>query len=107
MIFLQYGEGRMDTWRSARMVQDRPTVEDLPGLRPDAEAGTGGGGGEIRCPLCGWTPTAEDLWTCRCSHSWNTFDTGGVCPNCLYRWTNTQCLACQGWSPHSDWYPKG
>ena len=66
----------------------------------------GWGGGEIRCPLCGWTPAAEDRWMCRCQHSWNTFDTGGVCPNCLHQWANTQCLACQGWSLHSDWYPK-
>jgi hypothetical protein len=33
----------------------------------------------IRCPLCGWSPR---------------IDTGGVCPACLQRWTETQCLSC-------------
>jgi hypothetical protein len=58
----------------------------------------------IRCPLCGWSPAKNDLWSCTCGHSWNTFDTGGVCPACLYQWTETQCLKCGKWSPHSDWY---
>lgn len=89
------------------MVEDRPSVEDRPDAHPDTETGsTDGGGGDIRCPLCGWVPAPEDLWMCRCSHFWNTFVTGGVCPSCLYQWTYTQCLACHGWSPHSDWYPK-
>lgn len=31
----------------------------------------------IRCPLCGWSPRKEDLWSCTCGNEWNTFDTGG------------------------------
>jgi hypothetical protein len=82
-------------------------VEDRPATAPDVQAGnTGGGESGIRCPLCGWVPRAEDRWSCRCGHSWNTFDTGGVCPNCLRKWEHTQCLACHQWSLHSDWYPK-
>jgi hypothetical protein len=61
-------------------------------------------GPRIRCPLCGWTPGKDDVWSCVCGHVWNTFDTGGVCPGCLHQWTSTQCLACHRWSPHSDWY---
>jgi hypothetical protein len=92
----------------ASMVEDRPIIKDRPGAIPEVETGTtDGGGGDVRCPLCGWTPSAEDRWMCRCRHSWNTFDTGGVCPGCLFQWANTQCLACHGWSLHSDWYPKG
>ena len=31
-------------------------------------------------PLCGWSPHKEDHWFCECGHSWNTSDTGAVCP---------------------------
>ena|SRR5215469_7441757 len=38
-------------------------------------------GRSIRCPLCGWSPREDDRWSCTCG---NAFDTGGVCPACLY-----------------------
>ena len=63
-------------------------------------------GPRIRCPLCGWSPRKEDRWFCTCGNEWNTFDTGGVCPACLHRWTETQCLTCGRWSPHSLWYAR-
>jgi hypothetical protein len=66
----------------------------------------GGSESRIRCPLCHWEPRADDRWACSCLYSWNTFDTGGVCPGCLKRWAMTMCLSCHKWSAHSDWYPK-
>jgi len=63
-------------------------------------------GPRIRCPLCNWSPGRHDQWSCTCGHSWNTFDTGGVCPECLFQWKSTQCLACGRWSPHSEWYEQ-
>jgi hypothetical protein len=63
-------------------------------------------GPRIRCPLCGWSPNRNSRWRCNCGHVWNTFDTGGVCPGCLYQWTVTACLACGRWSAHSDWYTQ-
>ena len=63
-------------------------------------------GPRIRCPLCGWSPAKNDLWACTCRYVWNTFDTAGVCPACLHQWTETQCLRCHQWSPHSDWYEQ-
>jgi len=39
-----------------------------------------------------------------CRHKWNTFDTGGVCPQCPTIWHRTQCLGCFDHHPHLDWY---
>jgi hypothetical protein len=58
----------------------------------------------IRCPKCAWEPSRRDVWMCVCLHTWNTFDTGGVCPSCSRQWTETQCFRCHAWSPHLDWY---
>jgi hypothetical protein len=76
------------------VVLDAPAVQETSGLR----------GPRIRCPLCGWEPGPGDVWGCICGYYWHTFDTGGVCPECLHQWTATQCLSCQGWSAHSAWY---
>lgn len=87
-----------DDPRNPSVVLDRE-LEDEKASEP--------GGPRIRCPLCGWTPRKEDRWSCSCGFSWNTFDTGGVCPACLKQWTTTQCLSCHRWSPHSAWYTHG
>jgi hypothetical protein len=68
---------------------------------PDQEKSLDPNGQRIRCPLCGWSPRKDDRWSCTCGHSWNTFDTGGVCPECLHQWASTQCLSCKRCSPHS------
>jgi len=78
--------------------------EQKPHAAPDDSSGGGIKGPRIRCPKCAWKPGARDRWRCKCGHTWNTFDTGGVCPGCVYRWDTTQCLRCKQWSAHSDWY---
>lgn len=84
-----------------------PTVRSAV-LEPDTVVGSGSGSGvtgpRIRCPKCKWSPGPHDRWACKCGHIWNTFDTGGVCPSCLFQWKVTACLSCREWSPHSDWY---
>jgi hypothetical protein len=75
-----------------------PAIEETGGGSP--------GGPHIRCPKCRYAPRAEDRWFCNCGHSWNTFDTGGVCPSCLYQWKITACPRCGAWSAHSDWYAE-
>jgi hypothetical protein len=83
-----------------------PTVTAPPETEIEEISTEGPSGPRIRCPKCHWSPSAHDRWFCQCGHSWNTFDTGGVCPACLYQWTITACLACGKWSPHSDWYAQ-
>ncbi|MDF1741643.1 MAG: hypothetical protein P1U86_20950 [Verrucomicrobiales bacterium] len=60
----------------------------------------------IYCPECKWEPRPADRWWCRdsCGCVWNTFDTGGVCPECGKAWAETQCLSCHRYSPHRSWY---
>ncbi len=58
----------------------------------------------ISCPKCEWEPKPHSHWQCSCKYVWNTFDTAGRCPNCGKVWKDTQCLKCQQWSPHLDWY---
>lgn len=73
--------------------------------------------GRIRCPLCGWQPSAHSLWTCEsfstpepyfggCGAMWNTFETRGVCPGCSHQWQWTSCHRCSGWSRHDEWYVR-
>jgi hypothetical protein len=69
----------------------------------------------IRCPLCGWRPSAASRWSCisvdgpepsfeGCGTVWNTFSTRGRCPGCRHQWQWTSCRRCEEWSPHADWY---
>jgi hypothetical protein len=60
----------------------------------------------IYCPKCRYVPGPGDRWMCAssCGCIWNTFETCGVCPRCGKNWEDTQCPACQQWSPHADWY---
>ena len=59
---------------------------------------------KIYCPKCSWEPEQASRWWCHCGFTWNTFDTGGVCPRCSKAWEETACLSCQAWSRHRDWY---
>jgi hypothetical protein len=79
-------------------------LEPATPMRTGDAPGGSDGPPRIRCPKCNWSPDAESRWRCHCGHAWNTFDTGGVCPGCMYQWQETACLRCHQWSPHSDWY---
>ena len=71
----------------------RSAVLDLPvdvSEKSTEDRGESPSGPRIRCPRCRWTPTEKHVWTCGCGHASNTFDTGGVCPACLYQWTETR-----------------
>ncbi|MEO6489898.1 MAG: hypothetical protein ABIO04_08180 [Ferruginibacter sp.] len=53
-------------------------------------------------------PDGKPYWQCSCGRTWDTFSTGGRCPNCKKIWEKTQCIhhagGCHRWSPHLDWY---
>lgn len=87
-----------------RQTPRRPPLRDsdLPGkvFQSDRK----GDSGRIRCPVCGWRPTAWDRWMCTCGCVWNTFETRALCPDCGKQWTETICLSCRVWSRHEDWY---
>jgi len=59
---------------------------------------------KIQCPKCQWQPDGFPHWTCTCGHSWNTFETKGVCPSCGTRWHDTYCPGCGRPSEHERWY---
>lgn len=82
------------------------SAPETPRIDVADEEGTGAKGRRIRCPLCQWKPTRDSRWSCRCGHVWNTFDTGGQCPQCGHAWKYTACLRCHAWSRHEDWYEK-
>lgn len=88
--------GKTDDADNSMVLDREPEVGDAGGKPPSMPG--------IRCPLCGWRPSSDSKWHCNCGHVWNTFDTGGVCPGCVFQWTVTQCLACGKFSQHSAWY---
>jgi hypothetical protein len=69
---------------------------------PDQEKSLDPPGPRIRCPLCGWSPRKDDVWSCSCGNHWNTFDTGGVCPACLRHEIQSDCVRVHSRSVHED-----
>ena len=63
---------------------------------------------KICCPVCNWEPDGKPYWQCSCGKVWDTFSTGGRCPDCKKVWEQTQCIqhagGCTIMSPHLDWY---
>ena len=111
-------------WRAQRMPGGGGLRRPSKGFRPDGKLPeeeddvVSASGGRIRCPACQWQPDKQSRWFCMsmgppenfnagCGHGWNTFDTGGICPGCLYQWKHTTCLSCSVTSLHDDWYVGG
>lgn len=56
------------------------------------------------CPSCGAAPALGTHWKCpRCRQTFDTFETGAVCPLCGSQFSTTMCLECQQLSPLNDW----
>ena len=97
-----------ERWTRSGMLRllDTDAPDDRGKTEVDDEDETSGDRPRIRCPLCYWVPRASDRWFCYCGCSWNTFETGGCCPECAFQWNETKCLACDRWSKHQLWYAR-
>jgi len=58
----------------------------------------------FQCPSCKTGPPLGPYWGCgHCQQSFDTFATGGVCPNCGVQYATTTCLDCGEQRPISEW----
>ncbi len=56
------------------------------------------------CPSCRTAPPMGAHWRCaHCGQSFDTFETGAVCPYCGARFDSTMCLHCLKLHPMSEW----
>jgi Zn-dependent protease len=56
------------------------------------------------CPSCRTAPPIGPFWRCnKCATQFDTFETGGVCPNCSARFDKTTCLDCRQSNPVANW----
>lgn len=58
------------------------------------------------CPSCKTSPPIGPFWKCnQCGTGFDTFETGGVCPQCSARFATTSCLDCRRPAPIAEWQP--
>ena len=58
------------------------------------------------CPSCKTSPPIGSFWKCNhCGTGFDTFETGGVCPQCSARFASTTCLDCRRQAPIAEWQP--
>ncbi len=59
------------------------------------------------CPTCRNAPPAGAFWACpRCGKTFDTFETGAVCPNCQASFATTSCPECGSTNPLGAWSPS-
>lgn len=56
------------------------------------------------CPSCKASPPVGEYWKCgKCGQSFDTFQSGAVCPHCSTRYDVTRCLDCGQLHPFHEW----
>jgi Zn-dependent protease len=58
----------------------------------------------FQCPNCNTAPPVGTYWKCaNCGGTFDTFQTGAVCPNCRTHFPTTRCLDCGHSHPMQEW----
>ena len=84
----------MNCWSGFKQAQALRKLESIPRRQGFA------------CPSCHTAPPRGPFWTCnQCNTRFDTFETGGVCPQCSARFANTTCLDCRHKAPIAQWQP--
>jgi hypothetical protein len=82
----------LNCWNGFKTARALRTLEKLPRRQGFA------------CPSCRTAPPLGPYWNCnKCSASFDTFQTAGVCPQCSARFERTTCLDCRHAAPIADW----
>jgi Zn-dependent protease len=82
----------MNCWGGLKHAQDLLKMAKLPRR------------GAFRCPSCNTAPPIGEYWKCsNCGQSFDTFQTGAVCPNCRTQFPSTRCLDCGHLHPMNRW----
>jgi Zn-dependent protease len=82
----------MNCWNGFKTAQALRKLEKIPRRQGFA------------CPSCRTAPPLGPIWRCnKCDTKFDTFETGGVCPNCAARFDKTACLDCRQSYPVNEW----
>jgi Zn-dependent protease len=82
----------MNCWGGLKHAQDLLKLSKLP--RRDG----------FQCPSCNTAPPVGSYWKCaNCGGTFDTFQSGAVCPNCRTHFPTTRCLDCGHSHPMHEW----
>jgi Zn-dependent protease len=82
----------LSCWRGLRQALAMARIDKLPRRA------------EYACPACHASPPTGEYWRCgKCRKTFDTFQTGALCPHCGTQFSVTQCLDCGITSPFAAW----
>jgi Zn-dependent protease len=82
----------MNCWGGLKHAQDLLKLSKLPRRHGFA------------CPACKTAPPVGSYWKCaNCGGTFDTFQTGAVCPNCRTQFPTTRCLDCGHLHSMNEW----
>lgn len=92
--FLIAAYAGLNCWNGFKQAQALRSLEKLPRRQ------------EFACPSCKSHPPIGPYWKCnQCGSQFDTFASGGVCPQCSTRFETTTCLDCRRSSAMTEWQP--